>query len=132
MHSTQHVELFVTILSAHRGLKLAISVADMAGRLGFERDKAGQRRAQMIKKMAVEQHGIPVGSSCGKSHGWFLASTPEEIEATTRQYRNRVRSLCVLIAKTTAAASLSGVMRQLAMEFEADDQFVTKGEAHGS
>ena len=38
-----------------------------------------------------------------------------------RQYRNRVKSLCVLIAKTTAAANLSGVMRQLALEFEQEE-----------
>jgi hypothetical protein len=37
-----------------------------------------------------------------------------------QQYRNRVKSLC-LIAKTTAAANLSGVMRQLALEFEQEE-----------
>jgi hypothetical protein len=112
------IPLFIAILSAHKGLSMAISVADMAGRLGFERDKAGQRKAQLVKKIAVEQHGIPVGSSCGKSHGWFWASTPEEIESTVSQYEARIRSLARLIRKTKGAAAFREFVGQLQMEFE--------------
>jgi hypothetical protein len=88
----------------------------MAAQLGVS-----TRMAQDVKKSLVEQHGISIGSSCGKQHGWYLPETQGEVDATMKQYRNRVRSLCVLIAKTTAAANLSGVMRQLALEFEQEE-----------
>ena len=88
----------------------------MASQLGVS-----QRVAQEIKKSLVEHHGVSIGSSCGKRHGWYIPETQREIDATTRQYRSRVKSLCILIAKTTAAANLSGVMRQLALEFEQED-----------
>jgi hypothetical protein len=107
---------FLTILQAHRGLKHAISVPAMAAQLGVS-----TRMARDLKKTLVEVHGISIGSSCGKQHGWYLPETQGEVEATLRQYRSRVKSLCVLIAKTTAAANLSGVMRQLAMEFEEEE-----------
>lgn len=107
---------FLSILQDHRGLKSAISVPSMAAQLGVS-----TRLAQDIKKSLVEQHGVSIGSSCGKRHGWYLPETQGEVEATMRQYRNRVKSLCVLIAKTTAAANLSGVMRQLALEFEQEE-----------
>jgi hypothetical protein len=115
------LDLFIAILSAHRGISQAISVPDMAGRLGYGREKAGQRKAQMVKAAAVEA-GHLIGSSCGQSHGWFVPATQEEIESTTRQYRNRVKSLCILIARTRAAASLSDVMHQLALEFEQESR----------
>jgi hypothetical protein len=117
VHSNDHVNLFVTILSAHRGLALAISVADMAGRLGFERDKAGQRRAQMVKAAVVEA-GYLVGSSCGSSHGWFWPTTDQEVQATCAQYEARIRSLARLIRQTKGAAGFKAFVGQLAMEFE--------------
>ena len=107
---------FLSILQAHRGLRHAISVPDMASRLGVS-----TRAVQNIKKTLVENHGISIGSSCGKRHGWYLPETQSEVEATMRQYRNRVKSLCILIAKTTAAANLSGVMKQLALDFEQEE-----------
>jgi len=111
------IQLFVSILSAHRGMKLAISVADMAGRLGFERDKSGQRRAQMVKAAVVEK-GYLVGSSCGKSHGWFWPETPGEVNATCAQYEARIRSLARLVRKTKGAAGFLAFVDQLTMEFE--------------
>ena len=117
MTHDEQIQLFITILSAHRGLKLAISVADMAGRLGFERDKAGQRKAQKVKE-AVVQMGILVGSSCGKSHGWYQPQTNEEIQATLGQYKARIRSLAQLIRQTEGAAGFKAFVGQLAMEFE--------------
>ena len=80
------------------------------------------RTAQEIKKALVEQHGIAIGSACGKRSGWYIPENQAEIDATIEQYRARVKSLCILIAKTTAAANLSGVMRQLAMEFDAEEE----------
>jgi len=88
----------------------------MAAQLGVS-----SRLAQEIKKSLVENHGVNIGSSCGRIHGWYIPETQSEIEATTRQYRSRVKSLCILIAKTTAAANLSGVMRQLLLEFEEEE-----------
>jgi hypothetical protein len=108
---------FLAILSTHRGLAQAISVADMAGRLGFDRNKAGQRRAQLVKAAAVEA-GHLVGSSCGSSHGWFWPETPSEVEATCRQYEARIRSLARLIRMTRGAAGFKAFVGQLAMEFE--------------
>lgn len=117
MHSDESVKLFISILSAHRGLKLAISVADMAGRLGFERDKSGQRKAQIVKAAAVEA-GYLVGSSCGKSHGWYLPDSDREIGLTLGQYKARIRSLAQLIRQTEGAAGFKAFVGQLAMEFD--------------
>lgn len=117
MTHDEHVKLFVSILSAHRGLELAISVADMAGRLGFDRDKSGQRKAQMVKAAVVDA-GYLVGSSCGKSHGWFWPATNEEVEQTVQQYEARIRSLARLIRQTRGASGFKAFVGQLAMEFE--------------
>jgi hypothetical protein len=107
---------FVTILQSHRGLTNAISVPDMAARLDVS-----ARTAQEIKKTLVEQYGIAIGSACGKRSGWYIPINQAEVDATLKQYRSRVKSLCILIAKTTDAANISGVMRQLAMDFEAEE-----------
>jgi hypothetical protein len=112
---------FVSILSAHRGLKLAISVADMAGRLGFERDKSGQRKAQMVKAVVVEQ-GYLVGSSCGASHGWYTPTTEAEINATCGQYEARIRSLAKLVRHTRGAAGFTKFVGELALEFDHEEQ----------
>ena len=117
MTHDEQIQLFVSILSAHRGLTLAISVADMAGRLGFEREKAGQRKAQMVKAAAVEQ-GFLVGSSCGHPSGWFSPETPAEIDATCRQYEARIRSLARLVRKTRGAAGFHTFVGELALEFD--------------
>lgn len=119
VYSDEQIKLFVTILSAHRGLKLAISVADMAGRLGFERDKAGQRKAQMVKAAAVEA-GYLVGSSCGKSHGWYLPDSEREIGLTLGQYKSRIRSMARTIRYTEGAAGFTKFVGELALEFEGE------------
>jgi hypothetical protein len=115
------VQLFVAILSAHRGLALAISVADMAGRLGFDRDKSGQRRAQKVKE-AVVKKGFLVGSSCGSSHGWYAPTTEAEINATCGQYEARIRSLAKLVRHTRGAAGFTKFVGELALEFEHEEQ----------
>jgi hypothetical protein len=108
---------FLAILSTHRGLAQAISVAEMAGQLGFERDKAGQRRAQLVKAAAVAA-GHLVGSSCGLNHGWYQPESDAEIQATLGQYKARIRSLAALIRQTEGAAGVKTYLGQLAMEFE--------------
>lgn len=118
MAMTPDMNLFLAILSAHKGISRAISVADMAGRLGFERDKSGQRRAQMIKAAVVEA-GHLVGSSCGASHGWYQPETEAEVQATIAQYEARIRSLARLILKTKGADGFRQYLGQLQMELEA-------------
>jgi len=108
---------FHVILSAHRGLAQAISVADMAGRMGFGREKAGQRKAQLVKAAAVDA-GHLIGSSCGASHGWYVPESDAEVQATVGQYKARLRSLAVLIRQTEGAAGVKTYLGQLAMEFE--------------
>lgn len=117
MTNDDQVQLFIAILSAHKGVARAISVADMAGRLGFERNKSGQRRAQHIKAEAVER-GVLVGSSCGVSHGWYAPETSEEIHATLAQYKARIRSLARLIRRTEGAAGFREFVGQLTMDLE--------------
>lgn len=112
-----HISLFIAILSAHKGLSRAISVADMAGRLGFERDKAGQRRAQLVKAAVVEK-GILVGSSCGKISGWYTPANDAEIQATLGQYKARIRSMAKTIRYTEGAAGFNKFVGELQLEFE--------------
>jgi hypothetical protein len=112
VHSDDQVALFIAVLSAHRGLKLAISVADMAGRL-----QVSTRQAQKIKEMAVEK-GVLVGSSCGKSHGWYAPTTEAEINATCAQYEARIRSLAKLVRHTRGAAGYTKFVGELALEFQ--------------
>lgn len=117
MTHDEKVKLFIAILSAHPGMGCAISVAEMASRLGFERDKTGQRQAQEIKRAVVER-GVLVGSSCGKSHGWYRPVTNQEIQATLGQYKARIRSLVELIKMTEGAAGVKAFVGELALEFE--------------
>lgn len=120
VETKQRVELFLAIISAHKGLSQAISVADVAGRLGVS-----TREAQKIKAEAVEK-GFLVGSSCGKSHGWYSPATQAEIEATLGQYKSRIRSLARLIRQTEGAAGFKAYIGQLAMEFEEVSQYSPK------
>lgn len=112
-------DMFLAILSRHRGLAQAISVPDMAELLGFGRDKLAQRKAQHIKA-AVVAAGTCVGSSCGKSHGWFLPVTPDEVQSTVAQYTARIRGLAALIRQTQGAAGVREFLGQLQMEFGGD------------
>lgn len=119
METKDNIALFIAVLSAHRGLKLAISVADMAGRLGFERDKSGQRKAQMVKAAVVEK-GYLVGSSCGKSHGWYLPDSEREIGLTLAQYKARIRSMARTIRYTEGAAGFTKFVGELALEIDTE------------
>lgn len=107
---------FLRILQQHRGLAQAIPVPQMAAELGVS-----SRVAQEIKKSLVEQHHVSIGSSCGKRSGWFIPIDQAEVDATIKNYKKRVRSLCILISGTTAAAAISGTMKQLAIEFEEEE-----------
>jgi hypothetical protein len=107
---------FLAILEAHRGLDNAISVPSMAAVLGVS-----TRVCQQIKKSLVEVHHVNIGSSCGSKSGWFIPVTEEETALTLKNYKNRIRSLCILVARTQQAASLSEVAKQLALEFEQED-----------
>lgn len=107
---------FLTILSQHHGLSRAIAVADMAEALGLGREKAGQREAQRIKRELVEK-GYAIGSSCGKSNGWYLPVNDSEIEKTLKQYSSRFYSLSVLIKRTKALIGRTE-SPQLSMEWE--------------
>ena len=120
VESEERTSLFISILSAHRGLSRAISVADMAGRLGLGMDKAGQRKAQLVKQAAVEA-GYLVGSSCGASHGWYTPSSQTEIDATCAQYEARIRSLARLVRQTRGAAGFKQFVGELALEFEKEE-----------
>ena len=114
-HDAQ-VQLFLAILSAHRGLSRAISVADMAGRL-----QVSMRQAQQIKRLAVDQ-GLCVGSSCWRGRsGWYLPDSDEEVRMTTNQYKARIRSLAVLIKNTEGAAGFKQFVGELALEFEKEE-----------
>jgi hypothetical protein len=107
----------VTILQAHRGLARAVSVADLAEQLGLGREKAGQRRVQMLKRELVEQ-GYPIGSSCSTGNGgYYWPETQAEVEATLRQYSHRFYSLSVLI-KQTRNLLPAPVSPQLGLHFE--------------
>lgn len=93
---------FLAILSRHKGLSRAISVADMAEALGFGRAKTGQRQAQTIKRSLIEQ-GHFIGSSCGKVSGYYMIDEPAEVKSTMRQYQHRFVSLACLLKSAKAA-----------------------------
>jgi hypothetical protein len=112
MTPSDQTALFIAILSGHKGLAQAISVADMAGRLNVS-----TRQAQKIKELVVER-GMLVGSSCGKSHGWYAPATQQEIQATLGNYKARIRSLARTIRYTEGAAGFSKFVGELALEFE--------------
>lgn len=112
MTHDQQVSLFIAILSAHKGLAQAISVEDMAGRLGVS-----QRRAQHIKSFVVEA-GHLVGSSClAGCHGWYQPASNEEIQKTLSNYKARIRSLARTIRQTEGAAGYQQFVGELALEF---------------
>jgi len=112
MTTTETRTLFIAILSAHKGLSRAISVADMAGRL-----QVSTRRAQCIKAEVVELGNL-VGSSCGVSHGWYMPESDAEIQATLNQYKARIRSLARLVRLTEGAAGFDQFVGELQLEFD--------------
>ena len=110
-------QAFLLIIREHRGAVNAIGLPDMAQKLGLGRGKNGQRIAQKIKKHLVEEHAVPVGSSCGEHHGWYTPETAQEIADTIGQYESRLRSLSVLIARTKRCTPAE-LLRQQAIQFE--------------
>lgn len=111
--------IFIDILNAHVGAAQAIKVADMAEQLGVGRRKTGQRIAQKIKKHLVEEHAVPVGSSCGEHSGWYVPETEQEITDTIENYMSRLRSLSVLIARTKRCTPAE-LLHQQALHFETE------------
>ena len=55
---------------------------------------------------------------CSASHGWYSPSSSEEIEATLRNYKARIRSLARTIRYTEGAAGFKQFVGELALEFE--------------
>lgn len=108
---------FRQIMARHRGAAHAIQVRELAGRLGLGEGHNGQRMVQIVKRELVDE-GLLIASSCGKQSGYFLPETQAEVEATLRNYENRLKSLAVLICKTKGAAGFKAYLGQLAMEFE--------------
>lgn len=103
--------LFIAILSGHKGLSQAISVADMAARL-----QVSERQCRAIKRQVVDS-GVCVGSSCrsGQS-GFFMPETADEVKATCANYKARIRSLAALVRATEGAAAFEEFMGQMKME----------------
>jgi len=103
-------------MERHRGAKRAIQVRELAGRLGLGEGHNGQRLVQIVKRELVDE-GVLIASSCGKQSGYFLPETNAEVEATLKNYENRLKSLAALIRKTKGAAGFKEYLGQLAMEF---------------
>ena len=112
---------FRQIMARHRGAARAIQVRELAGRLGLGDGHNGQRMVQIVKRELVDD-GLLIASSCGKQSGYFLPETDAEVQATLKNYENRLKSLAVLICKTKGAAGLKAYLGQLAMEFEEEVQ----------
>lgn len=108
---------FRQIMARHRGARNAIQVRELAGRLGLGEGHNGQRVVQIVKRELVDE-GVLIASSCGKQSGYFLPETNEEVQATLKNYENRIKSLAALIRKTKGAAGFKEYLGQLAMEFE--------------
>lgn len=108
---------FRQIMGRHRGAKNAIQVRELAGRLGLGEGHNGQRLVQIVKREMVDE-GVLIASSCGKQSGYFLPETQAEVDATLKNYENRLKSLAALIRKTKGAAGFKEYLGQLAMEFE--------------
>ena len=109
---------FLQIMERHRGAKRAIQVRELAGRLGLGEGHNGQRLVQIVKRELVDE-GVLIASSCGKQSGYFLPETTAEVEATLKNYENRLKSLAALIRKTKGAAGFKEYLGQLVMEFTA-------------
>lgn len=85
-----HDELVVlSALRGHMGRATAVSVPDLAARVGM-----APRRAQQVVKDLVERHGIPVGSTSASDRpGWFLCATDEERAEARRSLTDRALSI---------------------------------------
>ncbi len=113
MTHAAHIELFTAILSAHRGLDRAISVADMAARL-----QVSERQCRAIKRAVVDS-GVCIGSSCASGRsGFYIPATADEVKATCSNYKARIRSLAALVRATEGAAAFEEFMGQMKMEWE--------------
>jgi hypothetical protein len=103
----------LTILEHHRGKDRAITLPELAERMGVS-----TRNIQSMKRDLADD-GILIGSSCIKgSAGYFLPVTAEEVDNTLKNYRNRALSLLRLIRITKGAEEFKRLLGQLSMDLE--------------
>lgn len=106
-------DLLLAILAQHKGKDRAITLPELAERLGVS-----TRFIQHLKRQLAHD-GVLIGSSCIKgSAGYFLPVTAEEIDDTLKNYRNRAVSLLRLIRITKGAEEFKRLLGQLSMDLE--------------
>jgi hypothetical protein len=96
------------ILEHHRGRANALQVRHFAQLVGVD-----ERRAQILVKHLVEDHGVLIGSAVTRPFGYYIPETPEEVRAVTAQLYHRIASLAVRIAriKRISVEEVYGQMR---------------------
>ena len=98
------------VLSRHRGKHNAITVRDIAIRLGVD-----ERTVRRLKRELAET--VLIGSSCERNHaGYYIPETQSEIDDTLANYYSRIRAIAELIKATKGAPEVARLMRQLEME----------------
>lgn len=106
-----HRQLHKT-LRRHRGATRAISVSEISLVLGTD-----ERTIRRLKRGLVLS-GVLIGSTCaGKSAGYFIPQTPDEVLATIGNYKSRIAALLLLVKATHGSAAVHGLLGQLTLDF---------------
>lgn len=98
------------ILGHHRGRANALQVRHFAQLVGVD-----ERRAQILVKHLVEDHGVLIGSATSRPFGYFVPETEAEVKAVTDQLYHRIASLAVRIARIKRI-SVEEILNQLRLE----------------
>ena len=102
---TPEEKTVLSILQSHKGKAAAIPKSALARAAGFD-----ERRCRKIVKALIEIHNIPIGSDYGSDGGgYFLADSPEEMNAVYRRLRKHGISILV------RAAAIRGITLQRLM-----------------
>ncbi len=110
---TPEEALIVSLLASHRGKDSAVKAQVME-----ERFNMSNVEVRKTIRHLIDFHGMCIGSS---GAGYFMAETPDEIDAVTRSLRHRGISSLARAAKLQKAA-VEEVFNQARLELEANGE----------
>lgn len=101
------------ILRHHRGAASAIQGRELAARL-----KTNERSIKALMKNLAESFEVPIGASRVPPFGYYLILTAEELENTSANYKNEIRSLARRVRVLEGPHAAAEYCGQLSLEME--------------
>ena len=98
-----------------------ISVPELLSKLGFDQnDRASERAVRKAVERLVKEHGMPIGSSCGKKSGYYHITDPFELERNYR-FLIKVAKAYLVRASRLKKSNLARLIGQLELELKKEN-----------